>query len=97
MTALVIRRLDFPRADLFQIVGHDVTGAEAADLVEMSRATYHDVTLPAAVYLQTEITIGGQFYPAGAMLTVGGQITEAQCLALMRGLVVAGGEHAPVG
>jgi hypothetical protein len=93
---LTITRCDFPRR-VQQIIGHDVTPDEAAELVESGRAEYDDEPeLPPAVYLQSEITIGGVYFPQGAMLHVGGEIDAAQCLALMRGLLAAGGEHAPV-
>lgn len=86
--SLTITRSDFPRA-VQQIVGFDCTASEAAELVEDGRAEYDDeIVLPAAVYLRCEITIGGVYHPAGTMLHVNGEISPAQCLALMRGKFV---------
>src|SRR5579859_5041967 len=71
-----------------QIVGFDVTPDEAEQLVEKGQAARGpDLEAPAAVYLQQPIRIRGFVYPTGALLHVGGEISEAEALGLVRGTV----------
>ena len=54
------------------------------------RADYELVEVPAAIYLEQPTLIGGLVRPAGTMLSVGGDVTAGEALALLRGRVVTG-------
>ena len=90
MTLTIIRTHVGGRAlcrPLEAIVGQDISEGEAEQLVSSGDAEPGpEYQLPPAVYLLRAITIGGVLHPEGKMLIVGQEITEAQALALLRGM-----------
>lgn len=76
---------------LEMIVGADIAVEDADALLESGAAEPGpEYELPPAVYLLMAVEIDGIEYPAGAMLQVGGHISEPQALVLLRGVI--GGE-----
>ncbi len=99
--AAVIRRVDYAYPH-WQIPDFDVTDEEAAALVTEGRAEWDEVEVPPAVYLLRPMNIRDAEWPAGSLLHVGGEITAAEALALLRGRVarneaVASAPSGPIG
>lgn len=69
------------------IVGADITEAEAERLVDAGQAEWREEELPPAVYLLTDLTIRRTYWAAGSLLQVGGEITRAEALIALRGIV----------
>ncbi len=87
-SALIVRRVDYARTRPgYQIIDFDVTDEEAAALVAEGRAEWDEVEAPPAVYLLREMLIHDVVWPEGSFLSVGGEITAAEALALLRGRV----------
>lgn len=80
--------------DFEYLVGFDVLPERARELIDAGRATAgRELEAPPALYLQQPIRIRGRLYPAGHMLHVGLEISEAEALCLMRGAI---GTHARI-
>lgn len=69
-----------------QVPGMGISYEEAANLVDAGAAEWGpDYELPPAFYLHVGLEIRGIHYPAGALLQVGGHLTEPEALQLMFG------------
>jgi hypothetical protein len=92
VSVATIVRGDMPLR-IVQIVGLDVDEGVAEALVACGQAAWGpEYEAPPAVYvIVEELGIGDAIYPEGAMLTVGREITEAECVLLIRGDMREGG------
>jgi hypothetical protein len=87
VSVLTIIRTDVA-APCEQIVGGDVSEGHAEALIEWGRAVPGpDYQLPPAICLLQDLDLHGLRYPEGSLLTVGYEISEAECLVLLRGII----------
>lgn len=89
MQTIIRRDLSLP---LEMIVGADIDAGQADELVAAGSAEPGPpYWVPPVIYLLQPIEIRGYTWPEGAQLHVGGHITEAEALVLLRGVIGVGG------
>jgi hypothetical protein len=87
-------RFDVGRPYVELIPQHDIEEDDAHALVAAGVAEWGpEYELPPVVYLVEDLLLGGVYYPTGATLHVGPEVTEGKALALIR----AGVASVPMG
>ncbi len=80
------------RPPLEQIPGADLTAERAQELIAAGKAEQGPVyNVPPAVYMAVDMTIRGVLYREGQLVHLG-EISEAEMLALLRGVMQHGGK-----